>query len=149
MVYSASELLELSRRECLVLLTAAQVGRLAITHRALPAIVPVRLHLVDGGIVLSSLLGGAFPVEPGTVAALETGTLGDGSPRGWTVGVRGYLEAANPGPLELDSSIVPGSSLLRLSTEFLSGWRLHDERVAGRGVLSGEGPGRAQLLSPQ
>jgi hypothetical protein len=119
---SAVELSELSRRECLEFLGTVEAGRLAVTFKALPVVVPVRIRLDGDEVVITSLLGAEIPLMAGTVVALETGTLGQGTPDEWTVEVHGFLRSEEPvmnRPKEAGSK----PRAFRLSTEMTSGWR--------------------------
>jgi hypothetical protein len=119
----AAGLHELSLQECVALLATATVGHLAVTCGALPLVVPVRIHLVRNELAIESLLGSAIPLSAGSVAALETSLIGEGSLMMWTVEVRGFLTTqrveARVTPLNL--SAVDGLGF-RLSTQEVSGW---------------------------
>ena len=67
------ELSELSVGECLALLPSVRHGHLAVTHRALPAVIPVRVTVVDEEIIVTSLLGDAVPLRARSVVALGGG----------------------------------------------------------------------------
>jgi hypothetical protein len=118
-----AEVRELSIPECLDLLATATMGHLGITYKALPIVVPVRIHLADDEVAIESLLGGAIPLSAGAVVALEAGTSGEGLATEWTVEVRGFLTADNdstsPAPL---AELIPSPGRLHLSTEEVSGW---------------------------
>lgn len=88
---------ELELSECFDLLAIASRGRLAITYQALPAIIPVRLRNSRNEVVVSSLLGSSMLIVTPNVVALETGNLGEGQEREWTVQVCGFIRALDPG----------------------------------------------------
>ena len=114
------EIEQLSVEDCLTLVGSVTVGRLAISHRAIPAVVPVRVHLVDHEIVVQSLLDEVFPLLGGAVVALEVGTLGDGPTPEWVVEVRGFLSPTADDAVPRSAS----SGQLRLSADLVMGWRL-------------------------
>lgn|GEM_PF-1104504 len=118
----SGDLKELSRRECLEHLATVSLGCLAVTYKALPAVVPVHIYLVDNDLVVESLLGAAFPFVAGTVAALEAGTLGEGLDQEWTVEVRGFLTARCEGEVSGPDRHEGHSDTFWLSTTDMRGW---------------------------
>jgi hypothetical protein len=117
------ELRELSVPECFALLATATVGHLAITHMALPLVIPVRIDLVGKELMVMSLLGNAVPITRGSVVALEASGIGSDSSLAWTVEVRGFLTARR------DEVVLTGrngfavaNGNFHLSTEEVSGW---------------------------
>lgn len=83
----------LSREDCIDRLTHRSIGRVAVTSRALPAIVPVN-YCVSGSSVV-------FRTEPGgmlaracnnTVVAFEVDDIADDGRSGWSVLVVGVAE---------------------------------------------------------
>jgi hypothetical protein len=118
------ELRELSVPECLALLATATIGHLAITHMALPLVIPVRVDLVGGELKVISLLGKAVPLPSGSVVALEAGGIGGDSPLDWTVEVRGFLTASNDEETLTARHQFPVADVeFHLSTEEVTGWR--------------------------
>jgi nitroimidazol reductase NimA-like FMN-containing flavoprotein (pyridoxamine 5'-phosphate oxidase superfamily) len=84
---------ELTREQCLTKLRAVAVGRVAVTSKALPAIVPVN-YVLNGNSVI-------FRTEPGgmlargcdsTVVAFEIDALSVDGRSGWSVLVVGVAE---------------------------------------------------------
>jgi uncharacterized protein len=110
----------LTKAECLTLLATSKVGRLAITQHALPALIPVRLRLVRDHILIESLIGLAVPLGAPSVAALETGNLGEGLGREWSVEVCGTLQRDPSAHIGVDKGAPNGT--FRLSTTMLRGW---------------------------
>jgi nitroimidazol reductase NimA-like FMN-containing flavoprotein (pyridoxamine 5'-phosphate oxidase superfamily) len=84
--------------ECLALLRAYEVGRLAVVTDTGPVIVPVNYRLVETGdlrwIALRTVAGGLLD-EPGTQVAFEIDEIGPGH-RGMSVLVRGTLVHVDP-----------------------------------------------------
>ena len=85
---------ELSRRECIELLRADVVGRIAFVHEASPIVLPVNYRLVEttSGVLL------ALRTRPGNVidrapraVAFEIDRIDRSHERGWSVLVRGTL----------------------------------------------------------
>jgi nitroimidazol reductase NimA-like FMN-containing flavoprotein (pyridoxamine 5'-phosphate oxidase superfamily) len=85
---------ELTRAECLELLGAHRVGRVAITHQALPAIVPVN-YVVDGtGVVFRTRPGGLLDRAcHSTVVAFEVDEVRPDGTSGSSVLVVGVADA--------------------------------------------------------
>jgi uncharacterized protein len=89
----AEEMRALPREECLRRLRSVRVGRVAVTHRALPAIVPVNF-IVDRGILFRTAVDGMLDRAcRGQVVAFEVDDLADDGTGGWSVLVVGV---ANP-----------------------------------------------------
>jgi Pyridoxamine 5'-phosphate oxidase len=121
---TAGRVTEMSVAECLVYLGAVGTGRLAVTHRALPYVVPVHIGIVDNKVLVQSYLGDRIPLRPGVVVALEAGTFGDATLASWTVLVRGFLAAPGTGrtpAIGAQPSEPPETFFL--SIEFVTGWR--------------------------
>jgi hypothetical protein len=112
-------LTELTPAECREHLRAAELGRLAITYKALPVVIPVRIAAHDGVVGITSLYGDAVPLPDGSIVALEAGTLGEGRADEWSVEIRGFLTANTLA--DSDRQRV-NSSEFQLSTEVLAGW---------------------------
>jgi hypothetical protein len=80
----------LTAAECMRRLASVSVGRVALSHRALPAILPVHFHLADDGIVVRTRAGTTLHRSTdGTVVAFEAeGPAGAADPE-WSVVVHG------------------------------------------------------------
>jgi nitroimidazol reductase NimA-like FMN-containing flavoprotein (pyridoxamine 5'-phosphate oxidase superfamily) len=82
----------MDRAECLALLEADDVGRLAINQGNVPAIFPVN-YVLDGiDIVFRTAPGSKVAHGPGTVAAFEIDDLDREARTAWSVVVVGRLE---------------------------------------------------------
>ena len=113
---SIDPLSELTTRECRERLRSADLGRLAITFRALPVVIPVKIVMDEMVVGVSSLYGDAIPLPVGSIVALEAGTLGEGRPDEWSVEIRGVLTAnSDSGPRAIDAEFL-------VSTEMITGW---------------------------
>jgi hypothetical protein len=110
----------LTKAECLTLLATSEVGRLAITQHALPALIPVRVRLVHDYVLIESFIEMAVPLATPCVAALETGNLGEGHGREWSVEVCGLLHRE----ASADAGVkgVKSNDIFRLSTTIIRGW---------------------------
>lgn len=128
-----TELLELSREECLALLPTVPVGRVLFTQRALPAIVPVNFVVDSGSVVIRTSAGSSLAAAlPGSVLAFEVDDFHSNHRNGWTVTVLGRsravddpVEHARMRSLPLDSYV--GTDLdqyLLIPIEMISGRRV-------------------------
>ena len=89
----AAQLSELPESECIRLLTTVSVGRIALTQRALPVVLPVNFAL-DGHAVVVRTGPGSLLARPqdGSVVAFEADQLDADACSGWTVMVVGTLD---------------------------------------------------------
>jgi nitroimidazol reductase NimA-like FMN-containing flavoprotein (pyridoxamine 5'-phosphate oxidase superfamily) len=111
----------LTWEQCLDRLATATVGRIAVTHRALPAIVPVNFVLSGSRILFRTEPGGMLANAcKGNVVAFEVDDVGPDGRSGWSVLVVGLAE------------LLDGSAALR-ATE--------------AGLVSAAGPGRDQFVA--
>lgn len=86
----------MDRAECLALLEAEDVGRLALVQGNVPAIFPVN-YVVDGeDIVVRTAPGTKVDHGAGVPAAFEIDHLDRGERRGWSVVATGRLEVLDP-----------------------------------------------------
>ncbi len=101
---------DLGRDDCLELLRDEPVGRVALTARALPIVLPVNFALLDGDIVWRSAEGTKLnDAAAGFVVAFEVDHYELDHQQGWSVMVQGLahvitdveeLERAKALPLE-------------------------------------------------
>jgi nitroimidazol reductase NimA-like FMN-containing flavoprotein (pyridoxamine 5'-phosphate oxidase superfamily) len=141
MEIDASDQRVLTRDECLALLSKAEIGRIAISARALPLILPVPYAVADDRIVIATQDGTTLDAATrDTVVAFETdGPSGDGK-IGWSVHVAGIahhvtdtMEIDRLAELPLGSSNAPApATFVAISTDHLWGW-LAVEEDAGVG----------------
>lgn len=124
---------ELSVPECLALLATSEFGRLAITQKALPALVPVRIQLVGDEVLVTSLVGDVVPLVARGVVALGTGTLGYGLPNEWTVEVCGFLRSSS----DTDGNNSPS---FNLSATNIRGWTTSSGPLDGVIIEDHPGP---------
>jgi len=128
----------LSREDCLRLLATAVLGRVAVTSRALPTIVPVNFHF-DGRQILIRT-GRGTKLDAATrdaVVAFEADEVSNATHAGWSVVVTGIARELTD-PEEVAAAVHPplacwasGSDdrLVAISTDVVSGRRV----VPGRG----------------
>lgn len=96
---------ELTRSECLDLLSRKRLGRVAFTERALPAIRPVNYALVGSHIVLRTERSGLGRRLDGQVVAFEVDDLDDDG-GGWSVVLTGTARLLDrPGELIRQQSV--------------------------------------------
>ena len=111
----------LSRDECLERLQGATIGRIAVTHQALPAIVPVNFAMSGNHVLFRTEPGGMLARAcSGTVVAFEVDELDPDGRGGWSVLVIGVAE------------LLEGSAALR---------------AAATGLVSAAGAGRDQFVA--
>ena len=92
----------LDETECLRLLAREPVGRLALTDRALPVVLPVNFTLVDNTIVFATASGLKLDAaHAGMVVCLEVDGFDRMTHGGWSVLATGRLaEISDPDRLE-------------------------------------------------
>jgi len=122
---------DLSRAECWELLASASVGRLALSIRALPLILPVR-YAVDDASVAISLGRNGMPTASvhDAIVAFAVDQFDEESALGWMVQLQGRARLApvgsgseGPGPID------PGQ-VLRLAPGTVSGHRFTLQPIA-------------------
>ncbi|MET9002966.1 pyridoxamine 5'-phosphate oxidase family protein [Amycolatopsis sp. Hca4] len=120
----------LDRQQCLALLRTASLGRVIYTHRAMPAVRPVRFAVVDDAVV--------FAVPPGSplyagardaVVAFEADEFAADTGAGWYVSLLGRaIEAPAPElgevPCPCREPVRTGHRFLRVPAETISGHRI-------------------------
>lgn len=138
---------ELDRTECLALLATTNLGRLALTRRALPMIVPARYVVSDERAVihLSTGLDHVAWLD-GEVVALQVSAFDETQTYGWSVCVTGAAHGTpDPGRTQ-DHPKAPwiatgGGDLITLSTDIIHGQRLgpapHTSRVTHPSTTGG------------
>ena len=93
---------ELSRQECLSLLTTEPYGRLVLVRGGLPTVHPVNFVLDGGGIVIRTREGSSVCAAAGAAAvALQADCIDRERRSGWSVTVVGRARIADD-PVEVD-----------------------------------------------
>jgi len=152
---ASAECLEvLSREHCLSLLATVSVGRLGVTIRALPAVLPVNFALLGEEIVIRTVPGTKLDAAAAAVVvAFEADSYDPLGTWGWSVLAQGAAHEitdptalAEAAALPLRAWAFPGataSRFLRIETALLTGRRFGDVDGAATGAAGfppGTGP---------
>ncbi len=109
-------LIELSREECLELLGGERIGRVGVTVRAIPVILPVNYVMIDDCIVFRTVVGTKLAVATyNAVVAFEADSYDLDGIAGWSVLAVGR-----------SSVIVEPAMLARLRTAPLEAWAVSE-----------------------
>jgi len=112
---------ELSRAQCLELMATMPVGRIGVSVRALPVILPVNFVLVGENIVFRTISGTKLDAATANaVVAFEVDSYAPDCKSGWSVLIRG-----------VSSEITDPEELRALTDIPLRAWAL-DDRIATR-----------------
>ena len=122
----------LTERQCRELLQTQQIGRVAISIGALPAIFPVNYRIVDGDIVFRTGDGlKRRAALRGSVVGFEIDHIDPEASTGWSVMVVGLAREQDPDEADPDEhgSISPWaggerSHVIRIHPEVVSGRRI-------------------------
>jgi nitroimidazol reductase NimA-like FMN-containing flavoprotein (pyridoxamine 5'-phosphate oxidase superfamily) len=128
-------ILELTREECLQLLSAVPVGRVGVTIDALPVVWPVNFVVHKGTVVVRAVRGTTLDAATtGKVVAFEADNYGTTNERwGWSVLLRGVAEEiTDPTELQavrtlgLESGPLDGSAdrYIKIAVTAISGRRI-------------------------
>ena len=122
--------------ECWELLASASVGRIALSIRALPAIVPVQYYL-DGRTLAVCLGHRELPERAlNAVVAFAADAIDPQTRSGWLVQVQG--RSVIPRQLRIDAACGwPAGQVVQIRPEIISGYRMHlcpfiDSLLAGK-----------------
>ena len=126
----------LDEEECLTLLSQRTIGRVALTMKAMPVVLPVNYCFIDGAIAFRT--GDGVKLTAATQNAVVAFQVDDIDPvthTGWSVLALGIARAlTTPADLAWAETLplrpwAPGSKdhVVRLVPEFLSGRRITDE----------------------
>ena len=85
-------MIDLAREECLRLLRAHHVGRVAVVVGERPEILPVNYAVGEAAIVFRTAEAGVLEGAARTAAAFEVDGVEEGPHEAWSVLVRGQLE---------------------------------------------------------
>jgi len=123
----------LGREECLRLLAEATVGRVALSHRALPMVLPVNFRLDGERILVGTGTGSKLDAAiSDAVVAFEVDDIEPAARSGWSVVVTGMARVLDdPAEVarlqdELPDRWAPrgGGNVISISTELMSGRRI-------------------------
>lgn len=115
---------DLSNTECWDRLHSSSLGRVALTARALPVIIPVQYYVDGTTIVICMGADPPFsPILSDVVAAFAVESIDPDAGSGWTVHVQGVLRRpVRPGHPEVCPT---GDALVvRLEPAWVTGWRV-------------------------
>ncbi len=122
---------ELSRDECMELLSTVPVGRMGCTIDFRPMIFPVNFALFEGSILIRSVPGTKFDkAVSGVVTAFEADGYSEDGAAGWSVMVHGIAqeitdpeEVSRAEAVDLPTYALPNAPkrLLKLSTTNVTG----------------------------
>jgi len=116
----------LSERECWELLATASVGRLALSVRALPVILPVQ-YCLDGRRLAVCLGHHALPERAldGTILAFAADSIDPVTRSGWLVQVQG--KSVIPGGPRIDTGCgsPAAAQVVEIELATISGHRVH------------------------
>ena len=98
MPYDDDGLVRLNREECMDLLSSASFGRVGVSVRALPAILPVTIAVINELVVFRTIPGTKLAyAATGSILAVEADEYDPATGEGWSVLVRGVAtELADP-----------------------------------------------------
>jgi len=115
---------ELTSTECWELLALSSVGRLALSVRALPTILPVR-YAIDADAVAIHMGRFGLPAAAvhDSVVAFAVDHIDEAADSGWIVQMQGLAQLARPDGTPTGAGPVAGGQLLRLVPGMLSGQR--------------------------
>jgi pyridoxamine 5'-phosphate oxidase-like protein len=125
---------ELSPEECLFLLRASKVGRIALIVDEFPVVLPVNHRLIDkagGSALLLRTRSGSVIDRASTAVAFQVDGLEPARREGWSVLVRGRLQYVDPDTAEiceglgLDTWLDGRDTWLVIEPIAITGRRLH------------------------
>jgi hypothetical protein len=116
----------LSERECWELLMTASVGRLALSVRALPVILPVQYYL-DGRRLAVCLGHRALPERAldGTILAFAADSIDPVTRSGWLVQVQGKSVFPSRLQIDTDCGSPTRAQVVKIEPGKISGHRMH------------------------
>ncbi|MEV4058459.1 pyridoxamine 5'-phosphate oxidase family protein [Amycolatopsis sp. NPDC049688] len=120
----------LDRQQCLALLRTASLGRVIFTHRAMPAVRPVRFTVVEDAVVFAVPAGS--PLYAGArdaVVAFEVDEFAADTGAGWYVSLLGRAAESGSADIGDIACACPGAvrashRVLRVPAETISGHRI-------------------------
>lgn len=130
----------LDREESLRLLATCTLGRVGLSMRSLPTVLPVNFLLDGDVIIVRTGAGSKLEAALGhAVVAFEVDDIDPMYHEGWSVVVTGVADVVTD-PVEIARleqlplrpwSTVPGDTFVTIRTELVSGRRLTRDHVAG------------------
>jgi uncharacterized protein len=122
----------LAPEQCLELLRQESLGRIAITHRALPVVVPVHYSILDGSVVFLTTKGSTLAgATQHNVVAFEVDHSSDDGSSGWSVLIQGIAQQiVDPEELRIANQLALASWLSECGADHFV--RIHPDFVTGR-----------------
>lgn len=126
----------LDRSECLTLLDASTLGRIAVTVGALPVILPVNFRLAGDQVVFRTGVGTKLDAATcETIVAFEVDEFDPLAHTGWSVIVTGYASEVTDPTVHaaLESAHIPrwapsqGERYIAVSTQMITGRRINPD----------------------
>jgi uncharacterized protein len=129
----------LAPEQCLELLGQESLGRVAITYRALPVVVPVHYSMLGGSVVFLTTKGSTLAgATKGSVVAFEVDHSSDDGSR-WSVLIQGISQhIVDPDELRAANQLALGSWLSECGADHFV--RIHPDLVTGRAFGSDRVP---------
>jgi uncharacterized protein len=122
---------DLPRSRCLELLSSRSLGRIALSQRALPTVVPVTYRLVGDRLVfVSPRESGILTRVQHPVVAFEVDDIDPGTLAGWSVVVVGVVEGIEVDNPSWSGLISDGGQLQAGAGDLLAG--LITDHISGR-----------------
>jgi uncharacterized protein len=122
--------------QCLELLRKEYLGRVAITYRALPVVVPVHYRILDGSVVFLTTEGSTLAgATKGSVVAFEVDHSSEDGSCGWSVLIQGIAQhIVDPDELRVANQLTLASWLSECGADHFV--RIHPDFVTGRAFAS-------------
>jgi nitroimidazol reductase NimA-like FMN-containing flavoprotein (pyridoxamine 5'-phosphate oxidase superfamily) len=127
----------LDREQCMALLAGASFGRVGVSVDALPAILPVKIALLDDGVVFRTVPGTKLAYAArNAVLAVEADEYDSETGGGWSVLVRGVArQLENDDEIELARSVLErswipdgaGEHFVRVACDLVTGRQLEKD----------------------
>jgi uncharacterized protein len=144
MIYAERSLEALSHRECVTLMSGAQIGRAVFTERALPAVVPVNFIVYDDAVVMCTAADTRLAAAATRgVLAFQVDDIDPVTRSGWSVVVVGVAELVDDVVEQANVHLLlqpwaPGRNevFVRLPLKVVTGRRIFAADDVGRGSAS-------------
>ena len=114
---------DLSPAECWELLATTSVGRLALSDRALPTIVPVRYAVGNGSVAIRVGRLGLPTTVHDMVVAFAADRIDEESASGWTVQMQGRAQLAPTSPMPAGAGADAAGQVVLLVPALVTGHR--------------------------
>ena len=122
---------DLPRSRCLELLSSRSLGRIALSQRALPTVVPVTYRLVDDRLVfMAPPESGILTSVQHPVVAFEVDDIDPGTLAGWSVVVVGVVEGIEADNASWSGLVSGGGHVQAGAGDLLAG--LITDHISGR-----------------